>query len=128
MAGTLTITTLSDGTNSTSATNPIRGSARAWVNYNQLTGTIRDSYNVSSVTSLATAKFQINFTNALPNANYAWAGSAGYGQAGQTNWLSLPPVAVSTAITTTALQVQQSYANNTSNINAEYNGVIVFSS
>ena len=128
MAGTLTITTLSDGTNSTSATNPIRGSARAWVNYNQLTGTIRDSFNVSSVTSLATAKFQINFTTAMPNANYSWAGSAGYGQAGQTNWLSLPAVAVSTAITTTALQVQQSYANNTSNINAEYNGVIVFSS
>ena len=127
MAGTLTITTLSDGTNSTSSTNCIKGSARAWVNYNQLTGTIRDSYNVSSVTSLATGKFQVNFTTAMPNANYSWAGSAGYGQAGQTNWLSLPAVAVSTAITTTALQVQQCYANNTANINAEYNGVIVFS-
>ena len=125
---TLVAQTISNGTVSTSSTNVIRGSARAWVNYNQLTGTIRDSYNVSSVTSLATGRFQINFTNALPNANYTWAGSAGYGQAGQTNWLSIPAVAVSTAITTAALQVQQNYANNTANINAEYNGVIVFSS
>jgi hypothetical protein len=125
---TLVAQTISNGTVSTSSANVIQGSARAWVNYNQLTGTIRDSYNVSSVTSLATGRFQINFTNALPNANYTWAGSAGYGQAGQTNWLSIPAVAVSTAITTTALQVQQNYANNTANINAEYNGVIVFSS
>jgi hypothetical protein len=125
---TLVTQTISNGTVITSSTNVIRGSAKAWVNYNQLTGTIRDSYNVSSVTSLATGRFQINFTNALPNANYTWAGSAGYGQAGQTNWLSIPAVAVSTAITTAALQVQQNYANNTANINAEYNGVIVFSS
>jgi hypothetical protein len=72
MAGTLTISTLSDGTNSTSATNPIKGSAKAWVNFNG-TGTvaIRDSFNVSSITDNGTGKYVVNFTTAMPNANYS---------------------------------------------------------
>jgi hypothetical protein len=72
MAGTLTIATLSDGTNSTSATNCIQGSAKAWVNFNG-TGTvaIRASYNVSSVTDNGTGNYTINFTNALADANYS---------------------------------------------------------
>ena len=71
MAGTLTISTLSDGTNSTSSTNCIQGSAKAWVNFNG-TGTvaIRDSYNVSSITDNGTGRYQVNFTNAMSNANY----------------------------------------------------------
>jgi hypothetical protein len=72
MAGTLTISTLSDGTNSTSATNPIQGSAKAWVNFNG-TGTpaIRGSFNVSSITDLGTGQYTVNFTTAMPNANYS---------------------------------------------------------
>lgn len=75
MAGTLTISTLSDGTNSTSATNCIQGSAKAWVNFNG-TGTvaIRASYNVSSITDNGTGDYTINFTNALADANYSIAG------------------------------------------------------
>ena len=71
MPGTLVITTLSDGTNSTSATNCIQGSAKAWVNFNG-TGTvaIRSSYNVSSITDNGTGDYTINFTNAMPDANY----------------------------------------------------------
>ena len=70
MAGTLTISTLSDGTNSTSATNPILGSAKAWVNFNGSSGAIRGSYNVSSVTRNSTGDYTVNYTNALPNVNY----------------------------------------------------------
>jgi hypothetical protein len=71
MAGTLTISTLSDGTNSTSATNCIQGSARAFVNFNGITtATIRQSYNVSSVTRNSTGDYTINFTNAFANTNY----------------------------------------------------------
>lgn len=76
MAGTLitsTIqgTTLTDGTNSTSTTNCIQGSAKAWVNFNG-TGTvaIRDSFNVSSITDNGTGQYTVNFTTAMPNANY----------------------------------------------------------
>ncbi len=79
MAGTLTISTLSDGTNSTSATNCIQGSAKAWVNFNgTLSGTItpRASYNVNSVTKNGTGDYTINFTTALTDANYSMAGMA----------------------------------------------------
>jgi hypothetical protein len=76
MPGTLTITTLSDGTNSTSATNCISGSAKAWVNFNGVTTTsIRASYNVSSVTYNAAGDYTINFTVAMADANYATIGS-----------------------------------------------------
>ena len=71
MAGTITISTLSDGTNSTSATNAIQGSAKAWVKYNGSAQTIYASYNVSSVTYLATGRYQINFTTAFSSADYA---------------------------------------------------------
>jgi hypothetical protein len=75
MAGSLTLTTLSDGTNSTSVTNCIQGSAKAWVCWNG-TGTpaIRASYNVSSITDNGTGDFTVNFTNAFTDTNYALAG------------------------------------------------------
>ena len=72
MAGTLTISTLSDGTNSTSATNCIQGSAKAWVNFNGVGGaSIRSSYNISSITYNGTGDYTINFTNAMTDANYS---------------------------------------------------------
>jgi len=45
---------------------------RAWVNFNG-TGTpaIRASGNVSSITDNGTGDYTINFTNAMPDANYA---------------------------------------------------------
>jgi len=44
----------------------------AWVNFNG-TGTvaIRDSNNVSSITDNGTGDYRINFTNAMPDTNYA---------------------------------------------------------
>jgi hypothetical protein len=78
MAGTLTISTLSDGTNSTSATNPILGSAKVWVNFNGSgSATIRSSYNVSSVTYNGTGDYTITFTSALANADYSSVASTG---------------------------------------------------
>jgi hypothetical protein len=76
MAGTLTISTLSDGTNSTSATNCIQGSAKAWVNFNGTNGAIRAAYNVSSVTRNGTGNYTVNFTNALTDANYSFSVNA----------------------------------------------------
>ena len=55
---------------------------RAWVNFNG-TGTvaIRASFNVSSITDNGTGLYTINLTNAMPDVNYAWSGSA-EGQSG----------------------------------------------
>ena len=51
---------------------------RAWVNFNGTTspGTIRASGNVSSVTRNATGDFTVNFTTAMPDANYSAVASA----------------------------------------------------
>jgi hypothetical protein len=78
------------GTNNTNFITPLRmregfnasGSApvyacRAWVNFNG-TGTvaIRASGNVSSITDNGTGDYTVNFTTAMPDANYAVAGTA----------------------------------------------------
>lgn len=53
-------------------------SCRAWVNFNG-TGTvaIRDSGNVSSITDNAVGQYTVNFTTAMPDADYAMVGSTG---------------------------------------------------
>ena len=62
-----------DGAQSGSA--PIYA-ARAWVNFNG-TGTvaIRASGNVSSITDNGTGNYTVNFTTAMPDANYSFSGS-----------------------------------------------------
>jgi hypothetical protein len=47
---------------------------RAWVNFNG-TGTvaIRASFNVSSITDNGTGDYTVNFTTAMPDANYAYS-------------------------------------------------------
>jgi hypothetical protein len=69
---TLVAQTISNGTVSTSSANVIQGSAKAWVNFNG-TGTvaIRASYNVSSITDNGTGQYTVNFTNAMPDVNFA---------------------------------------------------------
>ena len=49
---------------------------RAWVNFNG-TGTvaIRGGGNVSSVTDNGVGDYTVNFTTAMPDANYAMSGS-----------------------------------------------------
>jgi len=50
---------------------------RAWVNFNG-TGTvaIRGSGNVSSITDNGTGDYTVNFTTAMPDANYSYIGAA----------------------------------------------------
>jgi hypothetical protein len=49
--------------------------AKAWVNFNG-TGTvaIRGSGNVSSITDRGVGQYTVNFTTAMPDANYACSG------------------------------------------------------
>ena len=58
---------------------------RAWVNFNG-TGTvaIRSSGNVSSITDNGTGQYSINFTTAMPDANYSANVTAGGGGSGGT--------------------------------------------
>jgi hypothetical protein len=52
---------------------------RAWVNFNG-TGTvaIRASGNVTSITDNGTGDYTVNFTTAMPDANYAFSALCGY--------------------------------------------------
>ena len=74
---------------------------RAWVNFNG-TGTvaIRASFNVSSITDNGTGDYTVNFTNALPDANYASVTTNSW--EGET--LGIPVVASSPAPTTSAFR------------------------
>jgi hypothetical protein len=78
MAGKVVVSTLNDDTGVLATQNGMTGIAKAWVNFDG-TGTvaIRDSFNVSSITDNGTGNYTVNFTTAMPNANYSWAGTAG---------------------------------------------------
>jgi hypothetical protein len=78
---------------------------RAWVNFNG-TGTvaIRASGNVSSITDNGTGNYTINFTTALPDANYAVCGAGKLGTT-QTNPLFGLGGTNQTVLTSSAVQV-----------------------
>ena len=69
-------------------TNEQKQIAKAWVNFDGTTspGTIRSSYNVSSVTKNGTGDYTVNFATAMSDANYAGLISFGYVAAGQNYW------------------------------------------
>jgi hypothetical protein len=88
---------------------------RAWVNFNGTTspGTIRASGNVSSVTRNGTGDYTINFTTALPDANYNAVSSVGGVASGFNSSNSVAMVAdYLTAPTTSACRVLVSLASN----------------
>ena len=124
MAGTLTIATLSDGTNSTSSTNCIQGSAKAWISYNGVAQTISASFNVSSVTYNGTGDYTINFTTSMANANYAVTGSCNIGT---TNYGLILSPNRTTAPTTSAVRVVTAATNGTF-YDCAYTYVAIFSS
>ena len=88
-SGTVTPASLSTGapswdssgnlsTNSGYGSNAVEYGCRAWVNFNGTTAspsTIRGSGNVSSVTKNGTGDYTVNFTTAMPDANYTVCGT-----------------------------------------------------
>jgi hypothetical protein len=58
-------------------TNEQKQICKAWVNFDGTTspGTIRSSYNVSSVTKNGTGNYTVNFTTAMNDANYTTVGT-----------------------------------------------------
>lgn len=65
---------------------------RAWVNFNG-TGTvaIRASGNVTSITDNGVGDYTVNFTTAMPDANYAVTGTAGDYTGGTQNRMTVDP-------------------------------------
>jgi hypothetical protein len=79
MAGRLLVSTLNNDTGVLATQNGMTGIAKAWANWNGSGGiSIRASFNVSSITRNSGGNYTVNFTVAMPNANYCIAGSTDY--------------------------------------------------
>jgi hypothetical protein len=76
---------------------------RAWVNFNG-TGTvaIRASGNVTSITDNGTGDYTVNFTAAMPDANYATIGTCELGSGGGAQDVYVSPIS---APTTAAVRI-----------------------
>jgi hypothetical protein len=125
MAGTIVADQLQDGAgNSTSMDNAIYGSAKAWVNFNGVSGSvaIRASYNVSSVTRSSTGVYVISFTNAFTDTNYCSVGMCGYNN---TTGTMLSQEIGQYAPTTSSCTYSTLYQNGTL-YDMQYVGVAVF--
>jgi len=87
VSGTGVVTT-SDGSGIVKLqSNSVTTNALAWVSFTGSSGSIRSSYNVTSVTRNGTGDYTITFTNALTDANYSALMSGGNG-----NTVSVAPV------------------------------------
>lgn len=71
MAGQLTIDTLKASSGVLATQNGMTGIAKAWVQFTGSSATINGSFNVSSVTRVATGNWQVNFSTSMTNANFA---------------------------------------------------------
>ena len=82
MAGTLVANTINTDTGLFSTNNAYSGIAKAWVNFaggnGNTAGTINGSFNVSSITVNGTGSFTVNFTTAMPNANFSAISNCNY--------------------------------------------------
>jgi hypothetical protein len=77
MAGTIVCNTLNTDTGLFSTNNAYSGICKAWVNWVGSSGSINGSFNVSSVTRASTGQYTVNFTTAMPSANYSIIGGIG---------------------------------------------------
>ena len=94
---------------------------RAWVNFNG-TGTvaIRASGNVTSITDNGTGNYTVNFTTAMPDANYS---TVGFGDA--TTAIIVSTLSSSVAPTTTAVRIV-SYNSTFAGTDCAFYNVAVF--
>jgi hypothetical protein len=94
---------------------------RAWVNFDG-TGTvaIRASFNVSSITDNGTGLYTVNFTNAMPDANYAATVSMGGGASATTTYASSLE-----SITASSVQILFQRGDGV-NVDTLLNGVAIF--
>lgn len=125
---TLNVTNISDGTNSTSTTNVVKGSAKAWVNFNG-TGTvaIREAYNVSSISDNAVGQYYVNFTTVMPDTNYCAVAQCRYSNTatGQNTRMGSDST-YSNDVQTGRVTVETTNAGNQSRVDSDFVSVAIF--
>ena len=105
---------------------------RAWVNFNG-TGTvaIRASFNVSSITDNGTGDYRVNFTTAMPDANYATNVTAKQDETGTGTYVfgsffAGSGATVANVFATTSVRVTCNIGNNTTLYDAIVMNVAIF--
>ena len=78
LTGALTVPTLNAPSGVLATQNGMTGIAKAWVSFTGSTAVINASFNVSSITRNGNGDYTVNFTTAMPSANYVCAGMAVY--------------------------------------------------
>ena len=82
---------------------------KAWVNFNGLTGSIRDAMNVSSITDHDTGDYSINFESEMTDTNYASIGTTG--EDPLTFGYSGSPVVGNESFSTTSMKIKTGYSD-----------------
>lgn len=87
---------------------------RAWVNFNGTTNTggfctIRGSFNVTSVADNGTGDYTVNFTTAMPDANYMINGTSSLPSGGSDR--RVVATNLNTTPTTSAVRISVGYAS-----------------
>ena len=88
-----------------------------WCNWNgasAASSAIRDSFNVSSLTDVASGKWQVNFSNAMPNNDYAFCGSSAQADEDNDNPCFCFPLQHDSQYLTTSVRVKTGYHTHTS--------------
>ena len=102
-------TTISDAAGTGPITLTKQSAAKAWLFYNGSGNSVRDSFNVASVTDNATGDFTKNMTSAFATANYTAVASSG--TAASDHRLVTPNF--NAAPTTTATRMRVHYNSST---------------
>ena len=73
MASILRVNTLTDASSNNSIAMSVvnQGTAKAWLQYNQVTPAVTGSYNISSVTDTGAGDFTPNYSSAMSALDYA---------------------------------------------------------
>jgi hypothetical protein len=97
---------------------------RAWVNFDG-TGTvaIRAAGNVASITDNGTGDYTVNFTTAMPDANYSTLCTCGQVSGGTGNRINVGTVSQPF---TTAVRVLNAIGSNAASDDSAYYGVAIF--
>jgi hypothetical protein len=128
---TIKTETLSTPSNATVPVDTVvNGTAKAWVNFNGTTADIRRAFNVSTITDNAAGDYTVNFTTAMPDANYSPVTAIQFDQAETTAshyLMGLEIAGYSNALQTTSARFWGKYGAGTNLYNQTICSVIIFS-
>lgn len=91
---------------------------RAWVNFNGNTAAIRGSGNVSSVTRYGVGDYDVNFTTALLDTNYAYV-------CGHEAWTCVGPESGAT-FSTSALRIRSRQPSTAATLDRDLLSVVIY--